>query len=187
MSVDSRRAEEMLRRLADDGVEIVDLGGLVGKSAGVGDIGPGRSVLPHGQDLFYACDPCKQFWTRPEHCPKAARQMPLADVQLRRQPSYAQRGIASQTWRSTARDRVRPALAQVSKQKTLDPREPRGAVRSLHQHFFQQGQVARLEKMTQVDLFIYEVLHPLAHQPSGGLRLGAGEENGGRAARTYSA
>src|SRR5258708_17507554 len=108
--------------------------------------------------------------------------MPLADVQLRRKPSYAQRGIASQTCRSTARDRVRPALAQVSKQKTLDPREPRGAVRSFHQHFFQQGHVARLEKITQVDLFIYEVLHPLAHQASGGLRLEADEENAERTA-----
>src|SRR5258708_7530050 len=161
---------------------MVDVLCLVGKAAGVGVMGEGGSVLPHGQDFFYACRLCKQFWPRPEHCPKAARQMPLADVQLRRKPSYAQRGIASQTLRSTARDRVRPALAQVSKQKTLDPREPRGAVRSFHQHFFQQGHVARLEEITQVDLFIYEVLHPLAHQASGGFRLEADEENAERTA-----
>src|SRR5260370_6197774 len=71
-SVDNRRAEEMLRRLADDGVEIVDHVCLVGKAAGVGDVRPGRSALPHGQDLFDACDPRKKLRTRPEHRPKAA-------------------------------------------------------------------------------------------------------------------
>ena len=55
MSVDSRRAEEMLRRLANDGVEIVDHVCLVGKAAGVGDIGPGRSVLPHASNSKILC------------------------------------------------------------------------------------------------------------------------------------
>jgi hypothetical protein len=57
---------------------------------------------------------------------------PLADIQLRRKPSHAQRGISSQTLGSTAHDWVRLARVQVAKQKTLDPREPRGAVRSFH-------------------------------------------------------
>ena len=54
--------------------------------------------------------------------------MPLADVQLRRKPSHAQRGISSQILGGTAHDWVRLARVQVAKQKTLDAREPRGAV-----------------------------------------------------------
>src|SRR5258707_10876851 len=123
------RAEELLRRLADDGAEIVDHMCLVGKAAGVGDIRPGRSALAHGQDLFDPCDTCKLLRTRPEDRPEAAQQVPLADVQLRRKPSHGQRGLPSQTLRSMAHDWIRLARAQVEKQKTLDAREPCGAVR----------------------------------------------------------
>src|SRR5258707_8591991 len=184
-SIGSGRAEELLWRLADNGNEIVDHVGLVSKAAGICDIRPGRSTSPHGQDLLDACDACKLLRTSPEHRPKAARQMSLPDVQLRCKPPHAQRGTASQTLRSPAHDRVRLALTQVPQQETFDAREPRGAVRSLHQHFFQQGHHARIEKITQVNLFIDEFLHLLANEAGGGFRLEANDKNAERPAWPY--
>src|SRR5260221_13593598 len=97
------------------------------------------------------------FGLAPNIARKLRDKVPLGDIQLRRKPSHAQRGISSQTLGSTAHDWVRLARVQVAKQKTLDAREPRGAVRSFHWHFFQQRQVARFEKITQLDLLIREV------------------------------
>src|SRR5258706_13705622 len=67
LGVGASRAEDLLRRLADDRVEIGDHMCLLGKAAGVRDIGPGRSALAHGQDIFDPCDTCKLLRTRPEH------------------------------------------------------------------------------------------------------------------------
>ena len=83
IGIKNGRAEKLLWRLPDDGVEIVDHVRLVGEAAGICDIRPGKARLPHRQSLLDTSDACKLLRTGPEHRPKAARQVPLANIQLR--------------------------------------------------------------------------------------------------------
>ncbi len=110
VDIKSARAEELLWRLSDKGVEIVDHVSLVGKAAGICDVCPGGSRLPHRQNFLDTCDACKMLRAGPEHRPEATRQMPFADIQLRCKSPHTQRGIASQILRSPAHDGVRPVL-----------------------------------------------------------------------------
>src|SRR3984893_8620752 len=157
---------------------------LIGKAAGICDIRPAQAAFPRGDNFFVPLQWRILLGAGPVYRAKAARQVPLADTQLRGEFSYAQAGIAAQPRGSAGKSRILAILTQILKKKTFDAGDPFAAAAGLHHLFLQQGDIVILENVTQSDLDVHELMHGRPGQPGGALRLEPDGDDTKRAART---
>src|SRR5882762_2038727 len=165
------RTEKFARRSAHDRSEMMDQVRLIGKAAGICDIGPAKAAFPCGDDLL---DPCQSriLLRAGAVCrTEAARQLPLADIQERGEFSHAQARSAAQPRGSAGKNRILAILTQILKKKTFDAGDPFAAAAGLHHPFLQQGDIVILENVAQSDLDVHEFMHRRPRQPGGALGL----------------